>query len=239
MSHSCLGSPALGRPSARSSRPDKCPVRAASFTIFSKAVVVAARAMIPTRQLTQSSSLRRAGDWYPILLQPRRVHATRCDAFGVRSGCFGRRVPRERPDGEGEWDRQLGHAHRLQVAKRGGGVLRLLHRSSRGRAAEPVAARRQDGSVFRDAHAGGLLLRRARSSPIAPATRRRAVPPRRGAPTSASAGSQIQAPADGSPVALDVVADSSLNPVPVCGKVTVDAGTFLEAVGEPRQRHPG
>jgi hypothetical protein len=41
-------------------------------------------------------------------------------------------------------------------------------------------------------------------------------------------GLDIQAPADGSPVALDVVADSSLNPVPVCGKVTVDAGTFLK-----------
>ena len=41
-------------------------------------------------------------------------------------------------------------------------------------------------------------------------------------------GLEIQSPADGSPVALDVIADSSLNPVPVCGKVTVDAGTFLK-----------
>ncbi|MFL5307041.1 MAG: hypothetical protein ACJ8F1_17625 [Polyangia bacterium] len=41
-------------------------------------------------------------------------------------------------------------------------------------------------------------------------------------------GLAIQAPEDGSPVTLDVVADPSLNPVPVCGTVTVDAGTFLK-----------
>lgn len=38
----------------------------------------------------------------------------------------------------------------------------------------------------------------------------------------------VQAPDDGSLLPLDVIADPSLNPVPVCGTVTVDAGTFVK-----------
>jgi hypothetical protein len=37
-----------------------------------------------------------------------------------------------------------------------------------------------------------------------------------------------QAPADGSALSLDVVAGTPLNPVPICGTVTVDAGTFVK-----------